>query len=66
MLSALRIVLKRWAMMIEVLPTRVSYPSGRETMKSWIFAFLQASSISSWVASSFAYFKLSRIVPLKR
>lgn len=39
-------------------PTGVSYPCGRVMMKSCTAAFLQAASISSWVASSLAIRRL--------
>ena len=43
-------------------PTDVSYPLGSDMIKSWTDAFLQATSISSSVAESFAIFILFRML----
>lgn len=47
-------------------PTWELYPSGISMIQSWIWHFLQISSISSLVALIFPYWRLKKIVSLKR
>ena len=48
--------------MPELLPTNVSYPSGKDMMKSWALLSFAAYSMSSWVASGFPKRMFSPIV----
>ena len=45
-------------------PRSVSYPLGKEVMKSWALAALQASTSSSSVAFASPQRRFSRMVPL--
>ena len=52
--------------LLPAFPALVSYPLGRLLIKSWMLAFVQAVSISSSVASSFAIFRFSRMLLLNK